>query len=149
MGQDDNFGFSGPTHALVIRSFITTFHFNSDNTPTPEKDQMTTKGNSERGRILSYLNLGKGTPHKGIYLLKEKLAASNCFTVVGIQLPKQLTVSSQFTKLSFNDSLISSLFMDQKTFSNGMAGKRPLHLEDRSRSLIHLVRIMKYWNIAT
>lgn len=110
---------------------------------------MTTKGNSERGRILSYLNLGKGTSQKGIYLLKEKLAASNCFTVVGIQLPQQLTVSSQFTKLFFNDSLISSLFVDQKTFSNGMVGKRPLHLEGRSRSLIHLVLIMNYWNIAT
>lgn len=45
---------------------------------------MTTKGNSERGRILSYLNLGKGTSQKGIYLLKEKLAASNCFTIVGL-----------------------------------------------------------------
>lgn len=85
MGQDANFGSSGPTHALVIRSFITTFHLNSDNTLTPEKDQMTTKWNNEQGRILSYLNLGKGTSHKGIYLLKETLAASNCFTVVGIQ----------------------------------------------------------------
>ncbi|KAI1238287.1 hypothetical protein IHE44_0013007 [Lamprotornis superbus] len=32
---------------------------------------------------------------------------------------------------------------DQKTFSNVMVGKRPLHLEGRSRSLIHLVLITK------
>lgn len=88
MGQDANFVSSGPTHALVIRSFIMTFRLNPGNSPTIEKDQMTTEGKSEWGRIISYLNLGKGTSHTGIYLLKENLAASNCFTVVRIQQPQ-------------------------------------------------------------
>lgn len=42
-------------------------------------------------------------------------------------------ISSQFTKLFFNDPLIWSPFMDQKPFSKGMVGKRSFHLAFKRR----------------
>lgn len=150
MGQDANFGSSGPTHPLVIRSFITIFHLNPDNTPTPGQDHRQQKGTVNEAESLLILIWVK-VPHKKVFIcLKKNLLLIIVLQLVKVlQLPQQLTVSSQFTKLFLNDSLISSFFMDHKTFTNGMAGRRPLHLESRSRSLTHLVLIMKYWNTAT
>ena len=52
------------SHQVIY--LIMNFHLNPDDPPTPDKDQMATKGNSARGGTIPRLNLGEGIFHKGI-----------------------------------------------------------------------------------
>lgn len=128
-GQDDDFGSSGPRHALVIRSFILLrlFILILITLQLQKKIKWQQNGTVSEAELFPVWIWVKVSHIKAFNCLKKKNATS--FTVVGVQLPQQMTISNQFTRLFFNDPLISPPLTDQKPFSNGVVGKRSLHLD--------------------